>query len=1257
MLPNVRSFRWLTLVVFVTFILSSCFYSFPHIPAYDQASTPYQELVSLTNEGLLANLSFAPPHPKLLEKLKKENKLGKLSRLEQIMREARINVPSQVKRGKLSHTTSGQEGAPALAPVGSQAKALAVLVDFSDEPGNTPKAYFEDLLFGDHQGTLRDYYLTNSYGYFNLQGRLIGSGDLGLPGVYIRLPQPITYYASNSYGMGGYPQNSQGLVRDVINILNSRGFDWSPYRSPDGTIPYLIIIHAGSDAAITGNPNDLWSHKWGLGPDAVTVNTSQGPATINEYIIAPELQIPDSGSSSGYAPATVGVVAHEFGHLLGLPDLYDTSYLTQGVGLWSLMSSGSWLGPLKNGYLDGSCPAELDAFSKMFLGWVGPNVPKTGFLDFQFPPVEQTSTVMKLLPGGQEASDYFLVENRQKLGYDAYLPGSGLLVWHVDSTIMNPDSTYWRLDDVNSSSPPHHGLVLVEADGQFNLLKDYYDYNANSGDASDPFPGSFGKTNWGPFTSPSSARFDDLPSNVALGNITVSNTTIVADIAVRSHDVAWISDGTPQKLIAGKIYTASVTLANTGSYSWTTEGANPFRLSYHIFDSKGNKVIWDGFRIPLSGDVLPGQQITVTAQFQAPTQPGNYSLQWDMVQEGITWFSSGGAPTRNVGIFIPDYEVSWSNDSTPTLMGTEETIEVPLTITNAGGLTWMSTGANPVRVSYHWLDTQGKPVILDGLRTGLPRDVAPGETISVNALLKAPSQPGTYILRWDLVREGVTWFSGKGATPKDVNVTVNRLYDLNWGTVSVPEVMATGKSYKINIKLTNTGAQTWVAGGSNPFRLSYHWVDAAGNIVVFDGLRTDLSTDVAPSQETGLTATVQAPNKAGRYILKWDMVHEGVTWFSSKGVLTKDLPVIVTDDLVQWGTVTVPQKMATGTQYQATITVVNDGSTLWTKGGTNPVQLSYHWRDASNNQFVLWDGIRTELPRDVLPGEQVTLTPLLKTPTNPGSYFLEWDLVREGVAWFSGKGSPILSVSVEVLKPYGVSWLSENTPIKMAAKNLYQVNITLSNEGGQTWAAGGSNPVHLSYHWKDASGKDVVWDGLRTALPSDIVPGQQISLLATVKAPESAGNYKLVWDMVHEGITWFSWQGVATKEVMVSVPMYEVQWMSHNTPASLATGSVYPVDLTIANMGGFVWPASGDKPVRLSYHWYDSSGNVVIWDGLRTGMPVDVAPGQVVTLSAQVKVPDKPGTYTLKWDLVQEGVTWFSWKETKTLDVPVAITP
>lgn len=1252
MLVSVRSFRWLAVLVFVTFFLGFCFSCFSNFQACAQPSKLLQELTPLTSKSSLPTPSPAPPHPKLLEKLKKENRLGELVRLEKAMREARINVPSQVKRGNSPPTTSGQQGAPALAPVRAQAKALAVLVDFSDKPGNTPKAYFEDLLFGDRQSTLRNYYLTNSYGWFNLQGRLIGSSDLGLSGVYIRLPQPITYYANNRYGMGMYPQNSQGLVLDVVNILNSHGFDWSPYRSPDGSIPYFVIIHAGPGAEVTDNPNDLWSHKWGLGRYALTVNTPQGPATINEYIIVPELGIPDSSYSSGYAPATVGVIAHEFGHILGLPDLYDTSFQSQGVGFWSLMSHGSWLGPIN----DGSCPAEFDAFSKMFLGWVNPSVPKTGVLDFQFPPIDQTPTIVKLLSGGQEASDYFLLENRQKVGYDAYLPGSGLLVWHVDDIIMNPNSDYWWWNEVNSSSPPHHGLVLVEADGQFNLLKPPYDQNANSGDASDPFPGSLNRTEFGPFTAPSSARFDGAPSNVALSNITASSTSIVTDVAVRSHDVIYVSDETPQKATAGKSYTVSVTIANTGSYKWTAGGINPFRLSYHVLDSKGNTVVWDGLRTSLPGDISPGQQIKVAAQFQAPAQPGNYLLQWDMVQEGVTWFSSGGTPTRNVGIFVPEYDLSWGADSTPTEIGTEATIEVPLTITNTGGITWMSTGANPVRISYHWLDSQGKPVVWDGLRTGLPRDIAPGETVGVNALLKAPGQPGTYILRWDLVREGVTWFSWAGAPPKDVSVTVKRLYDLSWGTVSVPEVMASGKSYTADIKVTNTGAQIWVAGGNNPFRLSYHWVDTAGNVVVFDGLRTNLSTDVAPGQEIRLIATIQAPNKTGRYILKWDMVHEGVTWFSSKGVPTKDITVTVTDDLVRWGTVTVPQKMATGTHYQATIALVNDGSVVWPKGGTNPVRLSYHWRDASSSQIVIWDGLRAELPKDVSPGEQVTLTAFLKTPTSPGSYFLEWDLVREGVAWFGWKGSPTLFVPVEVLKPYGVSWISENTPVKMAAKNLYQVNITLSNEGGQAWAAGGNNPVHLSYHWKDAGDKDVVWDGLRTALPSDIVPGQQISLLATVKAPESAGDYKLVWDMVHEGITWFSWQGAATKEVMVSVPMYEIEWRSHNTPASMVAGYVYSVDLTVANVGGFVWPASGEKPVRLSYHWLDSSGNVVIWDGLRTSMPTDVAPGQVVTLSAQVRVPDKPGTYILKWDLVQEGVTWFSWKGAKTLESSVSIT-
>ncbi|MCL6473239.1 MAG: SpoIID/LytB domain-containing protein [Firmicutes bacterium] len=118
---------------------------------------------------------------------------------------------------------------------------------------------------------------------------------------------------------------------------------------------------------------------------------------------------------------------------------------------------------------------------------------------------------------------------------------------------------------------------------------------------------------------------------------------------------------------------------------------------------------------------------------------------------------------------------------------------------------------------------------------------------------------------------------------------------------------------------------------------------------------------------------------------------------------------------------------------------------------------------------------------------------------------------------------------------YSAIYVSDNTPASMAAENNYSVSVTIKNTGSKTWKAGGANPVNLAYHWMDLNGNVVVWNGIRTSIGSDMAPGSQSTINATVKAPPTPGSYILKWDLVEEGVTWFSDKGVATRDKSVSV--------------------------------------------------------------------------------------------------------------------------
>lgn len=116
------------------------------------------------------------------------------------------------------------------------------------------------------------------------------------------------------------------------------------------------------------------------------------------------------------------------------------------------------------------------------------------------------------------------------------------------------------------------------------------------------------------------------------------------------------------------------------------------------------------------------------------------------------------------------------------------------------------------------------------------------------------------------------------------------------------------------------------------------------------------------------------------------------------------------------------------------------------------------------------------------------------------------------------------------------------------------------------------------------------------------------------------------------------------------------QKISMKTPIStMKSGQVVTAPVTITNSGNENWPAGGGYPVHLAYHWYDRSGNLVVWDGERTVLPKDLGEGESVKVQATIKAPDKAGEYVLRMTMVQEFVAWFEDKGAKPLTQLVTI--
>lgn len=399
---------------------------------------------------------------------------------------------SRIVGASTGGSTSGAISTLAAAQTGTM-RNLVILVNFADLTIPYTRQQFDDLFnqlgytADGAVGSVKDYYGEVSYNQLTVNSTVVEP---------VTLNYGYAYYGANSASRDIRPQD---MVKQAIAKLDARGFDFRTVDGDgDGWVDGLTIIHAGGGEEYSGNdPNYIWSHSSSLFP-----SVKYDGIRMQRYHTEPARRGFDSNSST-WGITRIGVICHENAHFLGLPDLYDTGYDSSGVGKFCLMASGSWGGG------DGRRPSHLSAWCKVTLGWVTPTTVSTPGV-YSLPQVETNPRVCKL-QGAFPAGQYFLVENRQGVGFDAALPGSsrGLLIWHVDESMANNDNqTHYKVD-LEEASGAQHLELAASVDGDD---ADYFRSNTLT---------SFTQT-----TVPNDLSYSGVPLGLPIVNVSASGPTM-----------------------------------------------------------------------------------------------------------------------------------------------------------------------------------------------------------------------------------------------------------------------------------------------------------------------------------------------------------------------------------------------------------------------------------------------------------------------------------------------------------------------------------------------------------------------------------------------------------------------------------------------------------------------------------------------------------------------------------------------------------
>lgn len=402
-------------------------------------------------------------------------------------------------------------------PLNIAPRGLIILVNYSDvkfQSSNTLAA-MQEMLNGDNYtyngatGSARRYFSDQSFGQYVPQFDVVGP---------VTLSKQMSYYGQND--SNDDDMHVEDLVQEACKLADTQcNVDFSLYDNDgDGKVDFVFFIYAGYNEAEGAAASTIWPHFFWLNEQGYNITLRLDGKLIDAYACTSELQ-----GTKGTTRCGIGTFCHEFSHVLGLPDLYATNNANhKTMGEWDVLDAG----PYNN---SGRTPAAYSAYERFFLGWLKPvvlnearTVNLSNLNDSRTAAIITLNGTHNLIGNDPDPVEFYILENRQRKGWDRYLPGHGMLI-----TRIRYDYNKWYQNTVNNT-PTNMRVDLMEADKNTPAYGEGSGYYGKAGDA---FPqGAASYTPYAKYPITSIAETDGVITFDFMGGGAELDLTAVEDI-------------------------------------------------------------------------------------------------------------------------------------------------------------------------------------------------------------------------------------------------------------------------------------------------------------------------------------------------------------------------------------------------------------------------------------------------------------------------------------------------------------------------------------------------------------------------------------------------------------------------------------------------------------------------------------------------------------------------------------------------------